>query len=181
MDVINVGGLQIEVTRKNIKRINMRIRRDGRVTISAPYLTPGREIVNFVASHSEWIESNRAKVMARAAAHAEPTTRAEKERLRVALAERIAGRLPAIEQRTGLRCSGWSVRDMKSRWGRCNTTTGHINFSLMLADRTDDELDYVILHELAHTVVANHGPEFKAILDRYMPDWRIIRKEMRDN
>lgn len=48
----------------------------------------------------------------------------------------------------------------------------------MLAGRTDTELDYVILHELVHTVVPNHGPDFYAMMDSFMPGWKDIRKSM---
>ncbi len=68
---------------------------------------------------------------------------------------------------------------MKSRWGSCNTATKHINLSLMLALRSDAELDYVILHELVHTVVPDHGKRFYAMMDRYMPGWKTIRKGLR--
>ncbi len=67
---------------------------------------------------------------------------------------------------------------MHTRWGSCNTQTHHINLSLMLATRSDAELDYVILHELVHTVVPNHGPEFYALMDRFMPGWKKIRKAL---
>ena len=68
---------------------------------------------------------------------------------------------------------------MHTRWGSCNTQTGHINLSLMLATRSDAELDYVILHELVHTVVPNHGADFYALMDRFMPGWKKIRKALR--
>ena len=177
---IYVDGLEVELTRKRIKRMNMRIKEpDGRVVVSAPYITPEREIVYFIRSRRDWIDRNAAIVRARAAAYPEAATRAEKEARRKALKARIEERLPYIEEVTGLRCSGWTVRDMKSRWGSCNTATNHINLSLMLALRSDAELDYVILHELVHTVVPDHGKNFYAMMDRYMPGWKNIRKGLR--
>ena len=41
--------------------------------------------------------------------------------------------------------------------------------------------EYVLLHELAHLRVKDHGPEFTAILDEFMPYWRDIRKELNDS
>ena len=41
-------------------------------------------------------------------------------------------------------------------------------------------LVYVVLHELIHLKVPGHGPDFKAELDRYMPDWRSVRRSQRD-
>jgi predicted metal-dependent hydrolase len=176
---IYIDGLEVLVTRKRIKRINLRVREpDGRISISAPYITPDREIIAFVRGRRNWIENAVSRVRAKSAAHPAPADRAEKEARRADLKRRVAERLPYIEDVTGLRCSGWTVRDMHTRWGSCNTRTHHINLSLMLATRSDAELDYVILHELVHTVVPNHGPDFYALMDRFMPGWKKIRKAL---
>ena len=179
--ILYIDELVVEVTKKRIKRMNMRIKEpEGRIVISAPYGTPDREIADFVRSKRRWIEKSVKKVRERAAAHPEPANRAEKEARRADLKRRIAERLPRIEDATGLACSGWTVRDMHSRWGSCNTETKHLNFSLMLATRSDTELDYVSLHELVHTVVPNHGPDFYAMMDRFMPGWKRIRRGLRN-
>lgn len=177
---IYIDGLEIELTKKRIKRMNMRILEpDGRIVISAPYMTSDSEIVSFVRSKRSWIDRSIRSVRERAAAHPEAGSRAEKEARRRMLRERIARRLPEIEAITGLNSNGWMIRDMHTRWGSCNTRTHHLNFSLMLWDRSDTELDYVILHELVHTVVPNHGPDFYATMDRYMPGWKAVRKRLR--
>ena len=178
---IYIDGLAVEVTKKRIKRINMRVKEpDGRIVISAPYMTSDREIIAFVRLKRSWIDNAVMRVRQRVTAHPEPASAAEKEARRADLKRRIAARLPEIERRTGLRCSGWSVRDMHTKWGSCNTRTCHVNFSLMLATRSDLELDYVILHELVHTVVPNHGPDFYALMDRFMPGWKSVRKAMKN-
>ena len=178
-ELISVDGLVIEYTKKRIKRMNMRIKEpDGHILISAPYGTRDSEVVNFVRSKRAWIDRNVSRIIARAEAHPEPETKAEKEARRRDLKRRIAERLPYIEEVTGLYSNGWTVRDMHTRWGSCNTSTHHLNFSLMLATRTDEELDYVILHELVHTVVPGHGPDFYAMMDRLMPEWKQIRRKL---
>ena len=77
---------------------------------------------------------------------------------------------------TGLVPSSWQTKNMKTRWGTCNPATGKLWFSLQLVSRPAECLDYVVLHELAHLRVRNHGQDFQAILNRYMPDWRRRRK-----
>ena len=177
--LIYIDGLEVELTRKRVKRVNMRIKApDGRIVVSAPYFVSDRDVIAFVRSRRAWIDKAVAQVKAKAAAHPEPADRAEKEARRRDLKKRIEARLPVIEEATGLRCNGWTVRDMHTRWGSCNTTTHHINLSLMLATRSDAELDYVILHELVHTVVPDHGPDFYAMMDRFMPGWKKIRKAL---
>ena len=176
---IYIDGLEVELTRKRIKSMNMRIKEpDGRIVISAPYIVPDREVIRFVRSRRSWIDKTVKRVREKSAVHPEPASKAEKEARRASLKARIAERLPVIEEATGLHCSGWTVRDMHTRWGSCNTKTHHINLSLMLATRSDAELDYVILHELVHTVVPNHGREFYALMDRFMPGWKRIRRAL---
>ena len=91
------------------------------------------------------------------------------------LASEIDYLLPLLSEQTGLVPSGYSIRSMTSRWGSCNTATGRITFNLQLVKYPLPCLEYVILHELAHLRVHGHGADFKAILDRYMPNWRDRR------
>ena len=88
--------------------------------------------------------------------------------------------LPDIIERyqlmTGLSCTGWTVRKMKSRWGSCNTRTHHISLSLSLAQKPIECIEYVVLHELIHIAAPNHGPVFKSLMSEHMPDWKERRK-----
>lgn len=78
---------------------------------------------------------------------------------------------------TGLYPREFMTKDMKTRWGSCNTREKRIWLNVRLAQHPLQCLEYVILHELAHLSVPNHGADFYAILDRYMPDWQQ-RKEL---
>ena len=86
--------------------------------------------------------------------------------------------LPLWSQKTGLVPGAWTIRNMSSRWGSCNTQTGRITLNLQLVRYPLPCLEYVILHELAHLKVHGHGADFKAILDRYMPSWKDRRKQL---
>ena len=97
------------------------------------------------------------------------------------LKKEVENRLPKWEARTGLYCSSWQTKYMTTKWGTCNTQTGKVWLNLQLAKKPFECLDYVILHELAHLRVRNHGAEFVAILDEYMPYWREIRKLLNDS
>ncbi len=60
----------------------------------------------------------------------------------------------------------WSTRQ-KRRWGSCTPTDLSIRISSRLQNAPEYALDYVLVHELAHLLVANHGPEFRALTDAY--------------
>ena len=99
-----------------------------------------------------------------------------KEWYRPILKAKIAELLPALEAQTGLYCSEWRVKDMKTRWGSCNITKKRIWLYLKLVQYPPECLEYVILHELIHLKVPNHSADFYAELDQYMPDWQMRRK-----
>ena len=97
------------------------------------------------------------------------------------LKEQIEKYLPIWEQRTGLHCSAWQTKYMTTRWGTCNTKTGKIWLNLQLAKKPPECLEYVILHELTHLKIRNHGDDFVAFMDAYMPYWCEIRKKLNDS
>ena len=92
------------------------------------------------------------------------------------LKQEAARLFPVWEAKTGLYCTSWQCKAMRTRWGSCNVRARRIWLSVYLASRPLCCLEYVILHELAHLKVANHGPQFTAILDRYLPTWRDHRQ-----
>ncbi|MCE5177965.1 MAG: M48 family metallopeptidase [Porphyromonadaceae bacterium] len=58
------------------------------------------------------------------------------------------------------------INSSKGRWGSCSAQK-NINFSLFLMLLPERLIDYVVLHELAHTVEMNHGEKFWSLLDRF--------------
>lgn len=97
---------------------------------------------------------------------------------RALLKTQIERSLPKWEKITGLYCQSWQIKNMKTRWGTCNTRTRKVWLNLQLAKKPVECLEYVILHELVHLKVPNHGKAFVAMMDRYMPGWRDVKKRL---
>ena len=97
------------------------------------------------------------------------------------LKQEVAKYLPKWEKTTGLYCSSWQSKYMTTKWGTCNPTSKKIWLNLQLAKKPIECLEYVILHELSHLKFHNHGPEFTAILDQYMPYWREHKRRLNDS
>ena len=72
------------------------------------------------------------------------------------------------------------IRKMKTRWGVCNRTDKVVTLNSELIKRTKEELDYVIIHELCHFYEGNHSNRFWAHVSRYCPNYKIIRKTMKE-
>ena len=84
------------------------------------------------------------------------------------------------EERLGVSTNRIFIQKMKTKWGSCNPTRRNIRLNLELAKKPLECLDYVVLHELLHFFVPNHGPKFIALIDGHMPHWRFIRQKLNE-
>ena len=100
---------------------------------------------------------------------------------RAELYEAAGAMLPAIERTVGKRAGELKVRDMKTRWGTCNIRTAQITLNLRLAEKPAECLRYVLTHELCHLHEAGHGERFWKRMDVYYPDWKRVRKLLKQH
>lgn len=91
---------------------------------------------------------------------------------------KLAELAPAWEAHMGAAPRRYVIKKMTSRWGSCSRQTGTIALNLELAKRDEGLLAYVLVHELAHLTVPNHGPDFQALMSRYLPDWKARRQAL---
>ena len=70
------------------------------------------------------------------------------------------------------------INGAKTCWGSCSSKKS-LNFSwrLMMAD--DEMIDYVVVHELAHITEMNHSPQFWAIVEGVLPDYRARKARLK--
>ena len=72
------------------------------------------------------------------------------------------------------------VRRMKTKWGTCIAQSRTIWLNPELAKKNPRCLEYIVVHELTHLLERGHGERFVALMDQFMPDWRIRRDELND-
>mgnify|MGYP001318615938 CR=1 FL=1 len=65
-----------------------------------------------------------------------------------------------------------AYRNMTSRWGSCQPSTGRICINIRLALYPPQCLELIVVHELCHLLESGHGPKFKQLMDLFLPDWR---------
>ena len=95
-----------------------------------------------------------------------------REEYRKILSDQLIRLVPKWEAITGLECDTWNTKYMLTRWGSCNSKAKRIWINLQMAEKPLECLEYVILHELVHLKVRNHGTEFVCEMDNFMPDWK---------
>ena len=71
------------------------------------------------------------------------------------------------------------VRPMRNKWASCSSN-GHLNFSDELLEFDRDLWDYVIVHELLHFSVPNHGKLWKSLMRAHLGPWELAEARLRE-
>ncbi len=90
----------------------------------------------------------------------------------------LPARTVEIASKLGYQINRISVKNNKTNWGSCSNLK-NINLNLHLMRLPDRVIDFIIVHELVHTVIPNHGAKFKAAMNKYFPDSVLLEKEMK--
>ena len=98
------------------------------------------------------------------------------ELYRKELGSAIPSIMEKCEQIVGVRANEWRIKNMKTRWGTCNTTKKRVWLNLQLAKKPTICLEYVIIHELTHLIEPSHNKVFKAYMTKFCPNWKEIKK-----
>lgn len=98
--------------------------------------------------------------------------------LRQQAEELLPGRLAELAEKHGFSYKSVSIKKLKSRWGSCDQHR-NIVLNLYLMNLPWDLIDYVLLHELTHTNVLRHGPDFWSAMAKVLPAVAERRREVR--
>ena len=82
------------------------------------------------------------------------------------------------ESLIGVNVARFFVQHMKTKWGSCNNKARTIRLNTDLAKKPADCLEYVVVHELVHLLEPTHNARFVALMDRFMPKWRLHREKL---
>lgn len=72
----------------------------------------------------------------------------------------------------------WQVKLMRTQWGSCTKKSRILLFNLELARVPKECIEYVVVHELTHLTVENHGKVFEAMMTARLPRWRSLRSQL---
>lgn len=225
---MTIDDLTIEVVRKNIKNMHLRMYpATGAIRITAPLRLGDETIRRFAFSKIDWIKQHQKKYSEQKKIppreykqHEEHYFRGEKYLLNVIetagtpkvllknkkyidlyikphtpvekrqelmtawYREQIKEYIPVLiakwEKLLNVQVNEWQVKKMKSKWGSCNVMRKRIHINLELMKRPEHCLEFVIVHELVHLKERLHNKRFYAFMDRYLPDWKQYKLELKE-
>ena len=176
---LEVDGLPVRLVRKRIKNVNLRVKADGQVEVSAPLHAADAFVASFVREKRPWIEAKRTEMAASPRAKAAAASPEEVAAWRAVVEACVPPLVAAWEPIMGVKAGRLAYRNMTSRWGSCQPATGRICINVRLALYQPECLEYVVVHALFHLRERGHGQRFKDLMDTYMPDWRERRAKLR--
>lgn len=98
--------------------------------------------------------------------------------LKLEAKKHLPKRIAELAAAHNFKYSKLTLRNNKTNWGSCSGS-GNISLNIQLMRLPERFIDYVIVHELCHTIHHNHGPNFKRLLYSIIPEAAIIEKEMK--
>jgi predicted metal-dependent hydrolase len=75
-------------------------------------------------------------------------------------------------EKIGVKPKRIQIQRMTRKWASCSET-GRVCFSTQLLDEEPGFREVVIVHELLHLQVPNHGKLFKSLMNAYLPEWEL--------
>ena len=78
----------------------------------------------------------------------------------------------------GVKVEQFFVQKMKTKWGSCNAARKTVRLNSDLAKKVSECLEYVVVHEMAHLIVRHHNGQFVDLMDKCLPQWKLLRQTL---
>ena len=161
--------LEYEIKYSKIKNIYIQIK-NGKIIIKAPKRVSKKEIEKIIEQKSEWIQKTLEKEIKKQKKK-ELYTKEEFKKI-------IEKNANELIKETGLKPNKITIKQIKYAWGSCSSKK-NITLNLELIKYSQQAIRYVILHELCHLKYMNHSKDFWNLVEKYMPDYKQIKKEFK--
>ncbi len=147
------------------RRINISIKPNKGVRVAVPVGVSFRKAEKFVLSKQDWIKKHVDRIKNIEANKASRPVDHPMVEAKIILEKRVK----ELAAQTGFKYNRVSVKSMTSRWGSCSNKK-NINLNVKIMHLDSELRDYIILHELTHTLHPNHGQHFWAKLNSILPN-----------
>jgi len=172
IDIPRIGSVLFEKS-KRAKRLNISINPPARIRVAIPKGVTLQKAVDFLQNKEIWIKKTINKIQTCSLQKNEYENIDKKYATNYLLT-----RLDELARMHGFIYNKSTIRNQKTRWGSCSSKN-NINLNVQLINLPHQLIDYVILHELTHTIVKNHSVLFWDTLGTFLENPRNLDKQLK--
>ena len=170
--IYNGEEIKYDLIRSKIKNLYIYIR-EGKVIVKAPIKMKDKHIYEFINKKAKWIYNN-----------------VKKEKEKIKLEEKIEqedikklqlivkNNIEKYSELLKLKPNKVRIKNLKYAWGSCSSNK-NISINIKLANKDEKIIEYVILHEMCHLKYMNHSKNFWSLVEKYIPDYKERKKELK--
>lgn len=156
------------------RRVGISLTDEGIPELRVPFYFPDDEALGVLEKNVDWLAAVREQQRNRQ--QVAPADEAEARQM-IEKSNRIVRDF--LRSWSGKKPRRLTLRFMKSRWGSC-TSNKNISINACLCRLPLELAHYVIIHELCHLEEMNHSPRFWTLVEQHVPNWRDLRRELKD-
>lgn len=165
---------------KACRSLRILVGHDGSVRVSLPYWVTWQSAIDFLSEKLDWVVVQKRKLtrQLRDIPRIRPLSKDEIS----AAKDMLTARLRFLASRHGYKFNRVTVRNQKTLWGSCSSDND-ISLNINLIHLPPELIDYILLHELAHTKAKDHSPNFWKELDKRLGQpgkGKAMQKELRN-
>lgn len=166
--------MEYRVIRSKRKTIELQVNEAAEVIIRAPKSASIEDIERIVKKNQKWIESH-IQIQKERQAKRKQLSDEEIAELKLKAQAVLPFMTEYYAKKMGVSYTGVKITSAQKRFGSC-TGRNSINYSYILMQYPPEAIEYVVVHELAHTVHHNHGKDFYALIEKTLPDYKEREK-----
>lgn len=176
IQIDGVGDVTFEHSRR-AKHINLSVKPFHGVRVAVPLRVSLRQAETVARSKTDWIKKHqsRAAKIEQKALRFNAGNKIDAATARSAIIKRLG----ELAEANGFDYGDVSIRNQKTRWGSCSSNH-NISLNIQIAQLPPRLMDYIILHELVHTRIRNHGVRFWKELDKLIHDPKHLDRELNE-
>lgn len=162
---------------KQARYLKIKVDQETNVSVMMPHYIRYDTAVEFLQEKIDWVKNERNKFAAMFPKN--PDAEIIEKELRKKAKKYLPGRVAELASIHRLNYNKVRIKNTRSRWGSCSSEN-NINLCIHLMRLPQELIDYVILHELAHTIEKNHSERFWSLLSSLLnADAKIIDRQMK--
>ncbi len=176
MHVPGVGPVIFEKSPR-ARRISISLRPMNGFRVAVPPTVSFARALQSVLTRIPWMKKHHAKMRLHEQEHSE-LPQNNHSLSRQDARRKLVSRLALLAEQHGFQYNRVFVRNQKTLWGSCSGRN-NINLNIRLLNLPENLMDFVLIHELLHTRIKHHGPEFWNELEQLVPDASRCRQQLR--